>query len=76
MNQFVKTKDFLVLLRVRIHTLLNSVLYEQFNLNQINERVPLPLLLCNLNSDLIDNTNNNEKQSHSQGGQTFKFNTD
>jgi hypothetical protein len=32
-NQFLKTKDFLVILRVRIHILLNLVVLDQFNVN-------------------------------------------
>ena len=48
MSQFLLTRDFIAMLKVHMHSLLNNVIFEQFNLNSKNEEIPVPKLLSTL----------------------------
>lgn len=65
MNTFLRTKEFLTMVRINMHQLLNNVIYNQFNINAKNKDVPLPRLLKNIAKNYICNDN-----------QLFKFYTD
>lgn len=55
MNQFCKTQDFLVMIRQYIHTFLNHLVFEQFNINKVNKKVRVPEILSSyvVNTDLV-----------------------
>ena len=48
LSQFLLTKDFITMIKIHMHSLLNNLIYNQFNLSLKNEHIPLPKLLVNL----------------------------
>lgn len=44
---FLKTKEFIIMLKVRVHNLINGVVFEQFNVHNRNNRIQVPHLLKN-----------------------------
>ena len=63
LNQFCKTQDFLVMLRQHIHTFLNHLIFEQFNINRVNKKVCVPdILQCYIqNNDLVEEDKHNSR---------------
>ena len=68
LNQFCKTQDFLIMMRQHIHTFLNNLIFEQFNINKANKSVRVPDIL----STYIQNNELVEEDKHATR-QTFKF---